>query len=822
MQKNQSNLEIQFSFVTNETTKHISILKLKGLRLKSIEHSEIEKYMHQAPQDVKVINLGNNLLDEIPVSFMNIFTNLTRLYLDNNYIYSLPKDIDKLHNLITLAANNNFLSFLPVSVSRLPLLSSLLINNNKLLTLPIELVKCKELKRLYLHNNRFQNLPCIFHELHSIKEISLQWFAYLDPPVRRLIKYEGNGIDIIEKLKEFSKQTAQNHQAFFNFFQFHTFFNLNQNLIDNTDKLSIQGRSLLNQACAYGDLAFVEEIIQKKYVVELDYLNQYNLTPLAIAIRDDQLKLAKFLLKSGAKLNVDLGGCGNHLNIATMRMNSKLVKFLLRNGADPNFGDNEGNVSLHLIMSIFDKNPSESAQICEYLLKNKANPNIKNNDLWSPVHLATRRGQIDAIKWMILYTIKKKPYAKGLSKELFNFNKKGGQMGWTPLHLAVNSNQVEIVKLLLRYDVKLFKPNKENILARYVFTNNIMIYKLVLKQEILWMKIQVIQKRTKSASDAKTCLIGDFIENKFTNSVQNPNFLKYSYTDSVTILNPNQLLFASSIDPNNQNTTTVNRYTTTLHQSKEDLSNTLLYHSADNISQTEIDSSLNNSRNQYLQILNYTGEEKSIPKIILDIGYQKLMMKTTMSSENKRNSPDINNNHKLKLNSFGDIGISDAENITNRKGPKFSVKFDKIPLWKKQFKEKLIKYYKSNNDSTNLLGKIEQKAFLLQRKKILSKTLPFHERYLSYIHLKNFKNSEPIQICICSILEEFLRDEYRDDLQTDLLRLELLRSLAISIDSSIFTTMINLLKYMIKLPYLSTLAKHEIENFSALNEISLG
>ena len=801
MQKIQSNFDIKSSFMTNEMTKNISILKLKGLKLKSIENTEIEKYLHQEPHDVKVINIGNNLLDEIPRSFIDTFTNLTRLYLDNNYIYSLPKDIDKLHNLITLALNNNLLSFLPVAVSRLPLLSSLLINNNKLLTLPIELAKCTELKRLYLHNNRFQNIPCIFHELLNIKELSLQWFAYLDPPVRRLIKYEGNGIEILEKFQQFSNQVFQNHQHFFNFFQFHIFFNMNQNLIDENDKTTIQGGLLLHQACAYGDLAFVQEIIHKKYVVDLDNLDQYNLTPLAIAIRDDQFKLVKLLVKSGAKLNVDLGICGNHLNIATMRMNSKLVKFLLRSGADPNSTDNEGNVSLHLIMSIFDKNPSESAQICESLLRNKANPNIKNNDLWSPIHLAARRGQIDAMKWMIIYTMKNRPFAKDFSKELFNFNKKGGEMGWTPLHLAANSNHIEIIELLLQYDVNIFKRNKENIIARYVF-RNIMIFKLLLKEEITWIKTQLIHKKAKMTiinSDTRRCSIGNTIENKLAKYNKNPTLIKYLYTESDSILNQNQLIFTSSINPNPQNSMISNKTTNLLYKSKEDISNTLRYLYAENISKTDIESSFDSSNNKHFQILNFIREEKLIPK---------------QSSINNKS-----NNNKLTLNkTLGEIRFS---GITSQKVKEFSPKLEKTALWKKQFKQKLIDYYKFNSDNTNFLSKIEQKAYLFHRKRILSKNLPFIERYLSYINLKNFKNIELIQICVCSILAEFFGEEYRDDTYTNVLKLEILRSLVISTHNNIFTTMINLIKYMVKLPYLPIIMKHEIENLLAINKISL-
>ena len=54
-------------------------------------------------------------------------------------------------------------------------------------------------------------------------------------------------------------------------------------------------------------------------------------------------------------------------------------------------------------MTIFNRDLSISENICQLLLSNGADPNFKNNELWSPIHLAVRKGQLDSLKFMVRY-----------------------------------------------------------------------------------------------------------------------------------------------------------------------------------------------------------------------------------------------------------------------------------------------------------------------------------------------------------------------------------------------------------------------------------
>mmetsp|Transcript_7048 Transcript_7048/g.6310 ORF Transcript_7048/g.6310 Transcript_7048/m.6310 type:complete len:252 (-) Transcript_7048:603-1358(-) len=223
MQHNQSNFEMGASFITNETSNR-GVIKLKNVKLKNILVDDLMKNLGYPSNEVKTALFSNNLIDEVPSKFLIAFKELKRLYLDNNYIYKIPKDLSLMKNLQTLALNNNLLTFLPKEIGQLTSLTSLLLHNNKLTTLPIELSKLRNLKRISLHNNRFIKLPNILHFFKHLEEISIQWFAYLNPPMKRLVKCEGNGIQILNKLQNFCKDNLERHKSYFNFDEFAAYF----------------------------------------------------------------------------------------------------------------------------------------------------------------------------------------------------------------------------------------------------------------------------------------------------------------------------------------------------------------------------------------------------------------------------------------------------------------------------------------------------------------------------------------------------------------------------------------------------------------------
>ena len=79
--------------------------------------------------------------------------------------------------------------------------------------------------------------------------------------------------------------------------------------------------------------------------------------------------------------------------MAAFKTEAWLVKdFVYKYGADVFLTDGEGNSPLHLILSVFSRNPRKCTVIAQTLLQAGALPNAENKDLWTPLHLASRKG----------------------------------------------------------------------------------------------------------------------------------------------------------------------------------------------------------------------------------------------------------------------------------------------------------------------------------------------------------------------------------------------------------------------------------------------
>lgn len=70
---------------------------------------------------------------------------------------------------------------------------------------------------------------------------------------------------------------------------------------------------------------------------------------------------------------------------------------LLGFGMSANLPDIDKNTPLHIVLSIFSKDPESARRIAELLILNGANPNLLNKDCWSPFHLAVKKNQVKAV-----------------------------------------------------------------------------------------------------------------------------------------------------------------------------------------------------------------------------------------------------------------------------------------------------------------------------------------------------------------------------------------------------------------------------------------
>ena len=99
-----------------------------------------------------------------------------------------------------------------------------------------------------------------------------------------------------------------------------------------------------------------------------------------------------------------------------------MVDLLIKRGAEVNVIDRDGNTPLHFIMNTFSKSESKFRAIAESFVMSDAKSNSRNKELWSPLHIAARKGQIDAIRWAKMIN----EIMHELDMEGFDFNIPGG------------------------------------------------------------------------------------------------------------------------------------------------------------------------------------------------------------------------------------------------------------------------------------------------------------------------------------------------------------------------------------------------------------
>jgi internalin A len=100
-------------------------------------------------------------------------TNLTTLWLYNNYLTGIPYEIGNLTNLKWLLLYNNYLTNIPDELEKLTNLTELLLYNNQLTSIPAKLGNLTNLTELQLHDNQLTSIPAELGNLTNLKVLSL-------------------------------------------------------------------------------------------------------------------------------------------------------------------------------------------------------------------------------------------------------------------------------------------------------------------------------------------------------------------------------------------------------------------------------------------------------------------------------------------------------------------------------------------------------------------------------------------------------------------------------------------------------------------------
>jgi Leucine-rich repeat (LRR) protein len=154
---NTQQIELSFKKI-KEIPKEIQFLtQLTNLYLHNNYIKEIPKEIQFLTQ-LTYLYLNYNEIKEIPKE-IQFLTQLNCLYLNYNKIEEIPKDIQYLTKLTFLCLKNNQIKEIPKEIQFLTQLTQLYIHSNQIKEIPKEIQFLTQLTKLYIHSNQIKEIP---------------------------------------------------------------------------------------------------------------------------------------------------------------------------------------------------------------------------------------------------------------------------------------------------------------------------------------------------------------------------------------------------------------------------------------------------------------------------------------------------------------------------------------------------------------------------------------------------------------------------------------------------------------------------------------
>ena len=121
---------------------------------------------------ITVLDFSGLKLEVLPPEIAG-FTQLQKLFLNDNQLIMLPKEISALTHLVVLYLSNNRITSLPKEIGALKMLYAFRLSNNQLVSLPKEIGALKRLHEFNLSNNQLVSLPKEIGALAQLSELDL-------------------------------------------------------------------------------------------------------------------------------------------------------------------------------------------------------------------------------------------------------------------------------------------------------------------------------------------------------------------------------------------------------------------------------------------------------------------------------------------------------------------------------------------------------------------------------------------------------------------------------------------------------------------------
>jgi Leucine-rich repeat (LRR) protein len=155
----------------------IAVGQLGNLKMLNLYENEIESLQNigkLAPPSTSLedLNLGNNLIKEIPDEFATL-KSLKKLWIDDNYLEEFPITLCNLTALTELRLSGNQMTMIPPSIESLSQLTTLSLDNNRIEDFPMGILKLRFLEHLWLRQNKIAVLPDAISTMTTLKTLSI-------------------------------------------------------------------------------------------------------------------------------------------------------------------------------------------------------------------------------------------------------------------------------------------------------------------------------------------------------------------------------------------------------------------------------------------------------------------------------------------------------------------------------------------------------------------------------------------------------------------------------------------------------------------------
>lgn len=208
----------------------------------------------------------------------------------------------------------------------------------------------------------------------------------------------------------------------------------------------------LFKAIENGDLEEVKRLVENDGV-KVETVNEYNVTPLHIAVKLNKLEVVQFLVTKGANVNA-IDGCNRTpLHIAAEQNNTEVAKFLVTNGANINALDQWQRAPLH------NAAISGNLEVVKFLVANGAGVNNRmplNDSLqFTPLNGALSNNHINGA--LSNNHLKVAEFLIENHADVDAIDQSKG----TLLHKAVGASKLDVAQFLVKNGAKIDKKDNE-------------------------------------------------------------------------------------------------------------------------------------------------------------------------------------------------------------------------------------------------------------------------------------------------------------------------------------------------------------------------